>query len=104
MRQHGKKKYKIIWDEPARVQLKKIHEYISRDSLQNAQKVKAEIIKITKSLHQNPDRFPPDKYKDNNDGSYRAFNKYKYRVAYVIFENEIIILRVRSEKQEPLSY
>jgi len=99
-----KKKYKIIWDEPARAQLKKIHEYISKDSVQNAQKVKSDIIQVAKSLCENPERFPLDKYKDDNDGSYRALNKHKYRVAYMILQNEIIILRVRSEKQEPLQY
>jgi len=100
------KKYKVTWDEPARIQLKRIYEYIRKDSLQNAQKVKSEIIKIANSLSENPERFPLDKNKDDNDGTFRVFTKYKYRVAYTILQdqNAIVILRVRSEKQEPLQY
>ena len=98
------KKYKVKLDDEARIQLKRIYEYIRKDSLQNAQKVKSEIIKTAKSLSINPERFPLDKNKNDNDGSYRAFIKYKYRVAYRILDDEIKIFRVRSEKQEPLHY
>lgn len=59
---------------------------------------------MARSLSVHPFRYPPDKNKDDNDGSYRAFVKHKYRVAYRVSENEIRILRIRSEKQEPLSY
>jgi len=28
--------------------------------------------------------FPPDKFKKNNDGTWRAFEKYHYRISYRI--------------------
>jgi plasmid stabilization system protein ParE len=98
------KAYNVTWDKRALIQLQRIYEYISKDSLQNAQKVKYELLRIAKSLSQNPERFPLDKYKNDNDGSFRAFTKYKYRVAYTILEDDIIILRIRSERQEPLQH
>ncbi len=94
----------IKWDLQAREELKRIVVYIGKDSAQNAQKVKEEIIDIIRSLPQHPLRFPPDKFKDDNDGTYRAFVKHKYRIAYRVEDAAILILRVRSDKQEPLPY
>lgn len=94
----------IKWDLQAREELKRIVAYIRKDSEQNAQKVKNEIVDIIKSLPRHPLRFPPDKFKDDNDGSYRAFIKHKYRVAYKVEVSAILILRIRSDKQEPLPY
>ncbi|WP_369427811.1 type II toxin-antitoxin system RelE/ParE family toxin [Membranihabitans maritimus] len=51
-----------------------------------------------------PGKYPPDKFKTDNDGSYRAFEKFSYRVAYKIKEKEIAILRIRHVKQEPKEY
>lgn len=47
---------------------------------------------------------PPDKFKKNNPGNYRAFEKYSYRIAYKHTATEIRILRVRHVKQEPKEY
>jgi len=38
----------------------------------------------------------------DNDGSFRAFEKYNYRVTYKVKETEIIIARVRHISREPL--
>ncbi len=55
-------------------------------------------------LSTNPERFALDKYKNKNDGSYRYFELYRYRIAYRIYESHIRILRVRSTDQEPREY
>ncbi|MBK8607580.1 MAG: type II toxin-antitoxin system RelE/ParE family toxin [Chitinophagaceae bacterium] len=48
--------------------------------------------------------FAPDKFKENNDGSYRAFEKHHYRISYR-FDNRVIrILRVRHTSREPILY
>ena len=58
----------------------------------------------TESLPENPEKFPPDKYKMKNDGSFRAFELFSYRVAYQITSKEIRILRVRHIRMEPLEF
>ena len=77
-------KIKVIWSVDAQQQLKAAFNYIKKDSPQNAKNVRSDIAKITQNLSHNPGKYAPDKYKLNNDGSYRAFEKYKYRIAYRI--------------------
>ena len=97
-------KIKVIWSHDAMNQLKVAYNYIKKSSPQNAKKVRSDISGITKSLSLNPTKFQADKYKDANDGSYRAFEKHKYRVAYRILEKEIRILRIRHTGMEPKIY
>ncbi len=99
-----KEEFIIKWDKQAWVQLQNVYEYISKNSLQNANKVRLEIIAKVDSILKEPARFGEDKYKKNNDGSYRYFEIYKYRIAFRILKNQILILRVRSTYQEPLEY
>ncbi len=94
----------VSWDKAAYASLQRIYMYIKQDSLVNAEKVKNGILKITKSLSENPTKFPPDRFKNKNEGDYRAFEKYSYRVAYRYSKKEIKILRIRHVKQEPLAY
>lgn len=96
--------YEVLWNTTARKQLKNIYDYIQQDSLQNARKVIEEIAAATEKLNTNPERFGLDKYKINNDGSYRYFEVYRYRVVFRIYKTSIRILRVRSTDQEPLEY
>ena len=94
----------MSWDKVAYASLQKIFEYLQQDSPANADKVRREILKATSSLADHPERDPPDKFKKNNLGNYRAFEKYSYRVAYRHTEREIKILRIRHVKQEPREY
>lgn len=95
---------KVVWSKTAQQALEKYCSYIKEESVQSAQKVKTEILRITKSLTKAPTRYPLDKYRKNNEGNIRAFEKYSLRVAYQVKENEIIILRVRHIKRNPLKY
>ena len=95
---------KIIWDSKALEQFSKIVKYIAKDSLLQAENVRTDIIKKIDSLANSPAMYAPDKYKENNDGSYRAFELHRLRIAYHVSGNEIRILRVRSTYQEPLQY
>jgi plasmid stabilization system protein ParE len=98
------RKRRVVWSNEARLQLKEAYKFIKKDSVQNAEKVKDGITALTKELAEQPGKYHPDKYKLPNDGSYRAFEKYKYRVAYRVMENEIRILRIRHTSMEPKQY
>jgi plasmid stabilization system protein ParE len=95
---------KILWDKQALHYFRDAIQYIRKDSPQNADKVKKEVLEKINELSKRPEVHNPDKYKINNDGSYRAFELHRLRVGYLIKENEIIIARIRNTKQEPLNY
>ena len=79
--------------------------YIKKDSPQNAVKVKHEILTRISELLANPERYPPDKFKLlNAQSKFRAFELHKIRVSYYIDVNQIMIIRIRHVKQEPLFY
>ena len=94
----------IRWPLLTQKQLSKAYEYILSDSYQNAGKVKADILSSTRKLKVNPEMYPPDKYRKNNDGSFRAYELHRYRIVYRITEKEIIIVRVRHTSKEPKQY
>lgn len=71
------KQRKVIIDEEAMIALHQAYTYIKRDSLQNVEKVRKEILYFIKMLPKAPDRHAPDKYRIGNDGSYRAYEVYK---------------------------
>ena len=78
--------------------------YISRDSLQNAEKVRRDILKKIDRLQTHPTLYNPDKYKRENDGNFRAFEMHRYRISYYVSPIEIRILRIRHTGMEPKEY
>jgi len=94
----------VRWPSLAQKQLEKAYKYILQDSYQNAEKVKKEILSSTRVLTTNPEMYPLDKYRKNNDGSFRAYELHRYRIAYRITEKEVIIVRVRHTSVEPKKY
>lgn len=67
------KKRKVIWDEGVKMYFKQAIAYIKKDSPQNGDKVKKDILASTRALAGLPEkRHMPDKYRHNNDGNYRA--------------------------------
>lgn len=96
-------KRKILWDKQALNYFRESIRYIRQDSPQNADKVKKEVLEKINELSSRPEIHNLDKYKLDNNGSYRAF-EFRLRVAYLVKENEIIITRIRNTNQEPLGY
>ncbi|MBE5318913.1 type II toxin-antitoxin system RelE/ParE family toxin [Pedobacter sp. MR2016-19] len=94
----------VVWSYRARLELKKVFDYIALDSLKYAILVRGELIDLTIALSENPEKYPLDKYKINNDGSWRAFEKYRYRISYKITANQIRIVRLRHSSKSPLHY
>ncbi|HWB91027.1 MAG TPA: type II toxin-antitoxin system RelE/ParE family toxin [Puia sp.] len=97
-------KRKISWDKQALDYFRESICYVRQDSPQNADNVKKEVLEKISELSKRPEIHSPDKFKLNNNGNYRAFELHDSRVGYLVKEDEIIIARVRSTNQEPLSY
>jgi len=93
-------KMTIVWDTEAKKSFKKYLNYIRKDSLQAADKVRIDILATITELPDHPEMFPPDA----NTGRFRAFEKHSCRVTYFISSSQIRILRVRHVKQEPKEY
>jgi plasmid stabilization system protein ParE len=94
----------IFWTKTAIKQFEAAIIFIASGLSVSAEKVAAAILKELNKTSKNAEFFPPDKYKKNNDGSYRAFEKCHYRVAYRIKNNVIRVLRVRHTKMSPKEY
>lgn len=77
-----KSKPVIIWNNRASNYFKKAYEHIKKKSFNNAEVVKNEITMAIDSLIDHPEKHPPDKYKKNNPGNYRAFEKHSLRISY----------------------
>jgi plasmid stabilization system protein ParE len=98
------RKVKVIIDNEAKKSLREAYQYIKKDSLQNAEKVKAKILASIKELEKNPELHGPDKYRLKNNDSYRAYEIYKYRITYYFSADEIRVIRIRHTKMNPLEY
>lgn len=100
----GKNNLIVIWDKAAKAQLKKEYNRIKKESLQGAETVKNGILESIDEIPKEPYKYPQDKFKKDNPGNYRAFEKYNFRIAYKVTEENIQVLRVRHVKREPLDY
>jgi plasmid stabilization system protein ParE len=99
-----RKRIPVIWDLEASLYLKEVIIYIRKESEQGANSVKAGILKSIKAVRENPEIFEVDRFKLSNDGSYRAFTVYSYRITYRITNESIRVIRMRHTSQEPLEY
>jgi plasmid stabilization system protein ParE len=81
-----------------------VYEHICEDSPKNAFKVLEAITGIVNNAAANPTSHPPDKYKLNNDGTYRSFVKHSYRISYRVTNNTIRVLRVRHTSRKAKVY
>ena len=99
-----KSKLKVVIDNEAKLQLHKACNYIKKESLQNAGKVKIKILASIKELIKNPEKHAPDKYRLDKDVAYRAYEIYKYRITYHISPEQIKVIGVRHTKMNPVEY
>ena len=94
----------VKWSRLAATRLQAAYDYIVVDSFSNAEKIRNEIIRVTSDLPRYPERYPPDKYKETNNGDFRVFEKYRYRISYWHKPHEIVIVRVRHTSKRPVLY
>jgi len=66
--------------------------------------VRDDLVDLTIGLPKHPEKYGLDKFKKDNDGSWRAFEKHHYRVSYRITQKEIRIVRLRHTSKSPLSF
>ena len=100
----AKTNFQIKWSQKALFDFISILNYIEIDSPINAKRVKTRINNIIKKIPFNTKMFREDELKENNDGSFRVFNKDNIRVSYKIEPKEILIIRIMHSKQEPELY
>ena len=94
----------IVWNKRPVKFLSQALKKISEDSIGQAERVEEELIISIRELSVNPEKYPPDKFKIDNPGNFRAFEKFSFRIAYKFTPDQIRILRIRHVKQEPKGY
>jgi plasmid stabilization system protein ParE len=92
---------RIAWSKQGLKQFEKAYKFLKRDSEQNAENVRFEILEKIAKAAVYPEIFSLEKYKKNNDGSYRYFEKHHLRVTYRVLNDAIWIVRVRHTKMRP---
>ncbi len=95
---------KVTWSATSIKQVSDALEYIRQDSVQNAENLYAKLIDKLETTAGVPESCPPDKYKINNDGSFRAFILSNYRVSFRVNKAGIKVLRFRHTKMEEKFY
>ncbi|PRY85956.1 type II toxin-antitoxin system RelE/ParE family toxin [Mongoliibacter ruber] len=90
-----------MWSNKAKIALKDHYDWIKLDSKSAADKVRQEIIRASKELAFNPDRYQLDEYYPNNPGNIRRFFKWSYRIVFQVQDDHVAILNVIHTSQEP---
>lgn len=72
------------------LKMEQIFKYIRKDSLDNARKVKKDKLSAVALLESYPDRYPLDKEKIDNDGSFRCLILHKYRVSIELPHQQLL--------------
>ncbi len=88
----------VIWSIPAKQDLKKIYDYIARDSKYYAEKVSQDIVEKSELLHKFPKigRVVPE----IGEANIREVIVYSYRLIYEISPDKIEILALIHCKQD----
>jgi len=100
-----KKKIKtIVWSRNAANQYYKILKYLSEEAPEAIDIVGNALLDMIESLSLEYNNYPPDRFKKNNDGTYKASLVFNYRISFQITETNIYILRIRHTSREPKNH
>jgi plasmid stabilization system protein ParE len=94
----------VVWSKSSEKELKRAFDFISLDSEINAKKIAETFVKMTLDLANHPTKHPLDKYKINNQGNWRAFEKFNFRLSYRVTSTQIRIVRLRHTSRNPKIY
>lgn len=92
---------RVYWTLSASKGLEEQCRLIHEESPQQAERVKAEIEAAVDALTEYPERHPPDRFKKDNPGNYRAFELHNRRIVYKHTGTELYVLRVRHVREDP---
>ena len=95
---------KVLWDKEAVLELQGIFNFLKKQSPISSNKVKTAIRRTSKELAEHSEIYSLDRFKNNNIGTIRAFEKHNIRVTYKVTPTTILIIRVRHTSREPLSH
>ncbi len=99
-----KKKWKVVWDNQAKADLKDYCDYIKRrSSAAMADKVRKTLIGTSKLLKEQPELFAPDPWMYSEQENIRSYTKWSYRITYQVMETMVVVLKVTHTSQEPLT-
>ncbi len=88
----------VIWTQPAKADLRSIHDFIAHDSRHYAKKVVQDIREKTDNLEQLPKR--GKKIPELNDDQVRELSLYSYRIIYEIKAQGIFVLAVVHKRRD----
>ncbi|MDW8852034.1 type II toxin-antitoxin system RelE/ParE family toxin [Flavobacterium sp. MMLR14_040] len=93
----------IIWSNTAQNQLEKIYFHLVKQSKNNSttNKIIDKIFSSVTILKTNWEIYELDEMKISNNGNYRAYEVYSYRISYKISTDKIQILRIRHTSRNP---
>jgi len=95
----------VTWSKPAWRQFGKALDYIVENGfISYADELEENIISRIETLMDNYAVYPLDKYKKNNDGTYRAFEVDDYRISYRVKGSLIRVVRLRHTSRKPSKY
>jgi toxin ParE1/3/4 len=89
----------VIWTARARADLKAIHDYIAKDSPQNAKRVVREMRRKADTLEETPQigRAVPEL--DNPD--IREIPAYSWRIVYQVRERRVFVITIIHKRRQP---
>ena len=88
----------VIWSEPARADLRSIHDFIAHDSSHYAKKVTQDIREKTGVLYGLPK--VGKKVPESNDENVRELSLYSYRIIYQIKSQGIFVLALVHKRRD----
>ncbi len=94
---------KVVWDKVVLSDLEAIFEYL-KPKPEVSLKIVPALLELAYNLSNDFEIYSLDRFKIKNDGSYRAFEKYHYRISYRVLPNQIRILRIRHTSRNPKEY
>ena len=89
----------VIWTPRARADLKSIHDYIAKDSRQNAQKVAREILRKADTLAEPPR--PGRQVSEVNDPNLREISAHSWRIVYHLSNDDVFIVALIHKRRRP---